>query len=207
MKKFIDIAGQRYGNLTVIKRTGTDKGGNALWACECVCGELAVVRSQHLRNNETQSCGCMAKKNALKYGESKSRIGRIWRAMINRCRSELNPNYRHYGERGIIVCSEWIDYHNFHDWALDNGYKDNLTIERKNVDGNYEPENCKWATMKEQENNRTNNHLITFIGKTQTLQQWSEETGIARETLSSRIRRGWTIPQTLSVPIRAMNYA
>jgi len=118
--------------------------------------------------------------------------------MINRCCSEDNPNYKHYGGRGITICNEWLDYYNFRDWALVNGYEDHLTLERKNVNSNYDPENCKWATMKEQENNRTNNHLITFNGRTKTLQQWSDETGIYSSTLRSRLQRGWSIEQALT---------
>jgi hypothetical protein len=194
----IDLKGKQFGRLKVKERAGVDKGGNALWLCECICGKFTIVRSQHLRNNETQSCGCLSKQNALKYGESKTRIGMIWRAMINRCCSERNPNYKHYGGRGISVCDEWLNYYNFRDWSTSNGYEDNLTLERKNVNGNYEPNNCKWATMKEQENNRTNNHLITFNGETKTLQQWSEVTGISRETLRSRILRGWPSSKALA---------
>lgn len=195
----IDITGNKYGRLTVIKKTGRDKKGNALWLCKCSCGELSIVRSQHLRRGETKSCGCLAKGNARRYGESRNRLALIWRAMINRCLSENNPNYKHYGARGIIVCAEWFDFFAFRDWANSNGYSEELTLERKDVNGNYEPANCKWATMKDQENNRTNNRLIFAKGRTMTLQQWSDLTGIPRETIRSRLERGWSAERSLAI--------
>ena len=103
--------------------------------------------------------------------------------------------YEDYGGRGIKVCDEWNDFINFYNWAINNGYAYNLSIDRINLDGDYEPQNCRWSTPKEQDNNRRNNVFITFNGKTQTIAQWSEETGIKYETLRSRIRRGLSIEQ------------
>jgi hypothetical protein len=122
--------------------------------------------------------------------------------MVNRCTSDRNREYKNYGGRGIRICQQWLDYKAFAIWATTNGYKTNLTLERKNVNGNYEPENCTWATMKEQNNNRTNNHLITFGGKTQTLQQWSEEFGIKKPTLLWRLGHGWPLDQAFTVKVR-----
>jgi hypothetical protein len=131
-----------------------------------------------------------------------SRLYAIWSEMRHRCH---NPNHRvfsNYGGRGINVCPEWENYAIFHKWAITNGYNKNLTIDRINNDGNYEPENCRWATMKEQQNNRRDNHLVSWDGQTKTLAQWAEERGLAPVTLATRLRRGWPVDRALTKPLQ-----
>lgn len=124
------------------------------------------------------------------HGDCNTRLYYIWQDMLNRCRNKNNHNYHNYGGRGIEVCDEWKSYINFKEWAISNGYENNLTLDRVNTNGNYCPENCKWSTIQEQENNRRNNHLITAFNKTQTLSQWSRESGIKITTLRARLMRG-----------------
>ena len=125
--------------------------------------------------------------------KTKERLHRIWKGIKARCYNPNREAYSNYGGRGITVCDEWKnDFQAFYDWAMANGYTDDLTLDRIENDGNYEPDNCRWATRKEQGNNSRHNHLITAYGKTQTMQQWSDETGISYNTMKTRIRRGCT---------------
>jgi len=122
--------------------------------------------------------------------------------MKSRCYNPRSSDFKYYGGRGICVCDEWKNFENFHAWALCNGYEDGLTIERKDNNGNYKPNNCKWATMKEQGNNKRNNIKITLNGQTKTLGQWADDVGISAQCLRSRLRRGWSEDKTLRVEVR-----
>ena len=138
------------------------------------------------------------------HGYSRTRLYNIWQAMKTRC---YNPNHRHYkdyGARGIRVCTEWEhDFLAFRKWALENGYAENLSIDRIDNNGNYEPSNCKWTSSKEQSNNKRTSHLITFNGKTQTMAEWAEEIGISYNTLEGRINElGWSVEKALTSPVK-----
>ena len=206
MKRAVDLTGLRFGRL-VVKRRDYSYTKAAYWVCSCDCGNETTVQSCHLRSGATQSCGCLHMENALKsnwstHGGSRTRLYAEWANMKKRCYNKKNPRYPDYGGRGVMVCDEWRDsFEYFRCWALANGYRDDLTIERKDVNGNYCPENCCWATQKEQQNNRRNNHYITYQGKTQTIKQWSEETGISDATIYSRINKlGWSAERALTEP-------
>ena len=137
----------------------------------------------------------------VKHGLCHTRLYGIWKAMKRRCYAEHAPNYKWYGARGIKMCDKWKnDFQAFYDWAMSHGYSDDLTIERKDLEGNYCPENCAWFTVKQQANNRHNNTRITAFGKTQTLQQWADETGIDYRNISRRIKRGWSVKRALTEP-------
>lgn len=193
MGKLKELSGQKFGKLTVIKRVENDKHGLPRWECKCDCGNTTLVSGQHLRENRIKSCGCL-KKN----GKTKTRLYRIWSSMKNRCENPKRKDYKHYGHKGIEICKEWHDFLTFYEWANSNGYSENLTLDRIDANGNYEPSNCRWATAKEQCNNRTNNHLITYNGKTLTVSQWAEERNINHDTLFSRINRmNWDISRAL----------
>jgi len=192
MPKFVDLTGRQFERLTVL---GLDSIRNhkSYWLCECECEAKTrrVILGTGLSNGNTRSCGCLQKEYATKHGQSASRLYQIYYDMLDRCYNSKNEFYKDYGGRGIIVCCEWDDFLTFDTWAKENGYKSNLTIERKDVDGDYTPENCCWATSKEQASNRSTNHLITIEGITKTLTQWAEYSGISLLTISGRIRLGW----------------
>lgn len=170
--KFIDLTGQRFGRLLVIERT-ENLNGNARFRCKCDCGNEIFALSTNLKKKHgaTKSCGCfireLTKKRSTTHGMTNTRIFRTWVGMKHRCEDSKNE---HYGARGIKVCDEWTnDFMSFYNWSMENGYNDSLTIERIDVNGNYEPSNCKWATIKEQNSNKTNKRLIEFNGKTLSL--------------------------------------
>ena len=144
----------------------------------------------------------------MKHGEAnnkdgtRSRLYVIWCHMKERCENPNSKRYSLYGGRGIKVCDSWKgDYRSFRDWSLSNGYTTSLTIERIDTNGNYSPENCRWATQKEQCNNRRTNHLLTYEGRTQTLTQWAEEKGFRADTIKHRLKRGWSIKDALELPL------
>lgn len=155
-----DLSGNRYGNLLVLNYKGRSSSGCYMWLCKCDCGEETVVSVNHLKNGHTISCGCVLiskRKQGLlhkTHGGSKTRLYRIWKSMRRRCNSPTATRYEDWGGRGIAVCEEWNNFEIFRGWALSHGYTDNLSIDRINNDGNYEPSNCRWATAKEQSNNR-----------------------------------------------------
>lgn len=149
----INIAGKRFGKLLAIKPTQNSKNGDARWECKCDCGNKAVVKYKHLKNGEIKSCGCWKlapKKHGMTCEGNMPRIYGIWAGMKQRCGNPNRHNYDNYGGRGITVCDEWLEsFQAFYDWATANGYKEDLTIDRIDNDGDYEPENCQWITLEE----------------------------------------------------------
>lgn len=150
--KLIDLTGKQFGLLTVLGRS-SKKAVRVKWRCICECGNEIVVEGQHLRSGATISCGCYHKdelsKRRKKHGFSETRLYNIWYGMKCRCFMESHSAYMYYGGRGITVCADWLDFTNFRDWALANGYADNLEIDRKNNDLGYQPDNCRWITHAE----------------------------------------------------------
>ncbi|MBU2704099.1 hypothetical protein Ga0466249_005252 [Sporomusaceae bacterium BoRhaA] len=211
MGKFIDITGQKFGRLTAIERAGVDRYGKILWLFSCNCGNQCIALGNSVRLGYKKSCGCIAKENAIKlskknitHGLTGTRLFVIWTNMINRCYSPKNKFWHIYGGRGITVCDEWrSNPQAFVNWAIDNGYEDDLTIDRKNNNNGYSPDNCRWATQIEQANNQRSNRMITAFGKTKTAQQWADGIGIQRSTLVSRIDHGWTPESALSISIKS----
>ena len=156
MAEFVDKTGQKYGKLTVLGLSNTKtKTGHLRWQCQCECGSVCIIAGSDLSTGRTKSCGCIRKnatrERAMKHGKSRHyRLYQTWQNMKKRCLNSKNPEYRNYGGRGITICSEWVgSFETFEAWALKNGYKNNLTIDRINVDGNYCPDNCQWLTRSE----------------------------------------------------------
>lgn len=205
MGRLIDLTGKRFGRLTVIGRA-TRTGKNTYWLCRCDCGGQKNVSRSNLINGQVQSCGCLRVEKTVarhrKHGMSNTRLYSVWKAMLERCYEPKADRYPIYGGRGISVCDEWRkSFSAFYIWAQSNGYLEGLTIDRINVNGNYCPENCRWATRMEQQNNMRTNHLITFRGQTKTIAEWSREIGVDRHVLGSRIRNGWSIERALTEPV------
>lgn len=202
MPGFRNLKGQKFGRLTVLERDCLEPKGRVRWICECSCGNYATVASSDLIKNHTQSCGCihreMMKNKQFKHGLGGTRLYGIWRGMKSRCYNKKRKCYDRYGGRGITVCDEWLnDFESFYNWSLANGYRDDLTIDRIDVNGNYEPSNCRWADIKTQANNTSKNHMITAFGQTMTMKEWARKTGINYYTLNTRLRSGLSPEEAL----------
>lgn len=218
MGKFIDLKNRPFGRLKVVSRAESIKG-NTMWNCECKCGKKTVVSYQNLISGRTKSCGCWHDEaltiNKTTHGMSKTKLYRVYRQMVERCYREKNDAYCNYGGRGIKVCPEWLGEHgfeNFARWAYENGYKENkgrntLTLDRENVDGDYEPNNCRWVTAGVQNNNKRNSHFITIDGVTKTMAEWgnSDEYEANTVRICLRIKYGWSEYDAVTKPLQKKN--
>lgn len=200
----INLIGQRFSRLLVQKFAGRDKKGNSYWDCICDCGNITKVRMGCLKRGTTKSCGCLHKEQKTTHGQTNSVEFTIWQGILARCYNEKSPAYKWYGERGIKVCERWLGRRGFANFLEDMGKRpEGMTLDRKDNDGDYTPENCRWATWKEQQNNRRGNHWIEYDGERRTLTQWAEFLGISVFTLSMRLNTyGWSIKKTLTTPVR-----
>lgn len=204
-----DITGQKFNRLTVLEFAGYKEmksGRRTLWKCQCDCGNIVYATGNALQRNNTKSCGCLkleaVKQNWIKntrHGMSHSRLYDIWHGIKFRCMNEKSYEYDTYGGRGITICDEWKnDFSKFMEWALSNGYSDDLSIDRIDVNGNYCPENCRWATLSEQARNKRDSRYLTAFGKTQTLADWADEYNMIPETISYRLSHGYTLERALT---------
>lgn len=206
MGRFENLKGKRYGKLVVVERADDDNRGKVRWRCLCDCGHEIFVNAYNLKNGHTKSCGCLRAEQATAmfttHGCSRTRIVNIFNEMKKRC---YNPNHKwfsRYGGRGITICDEWrLNPQKFIDWAIANGYDDALTIDRIDNDGDYSPENCRWATHKAQANNRCDNHYLTVDGETHTAKEWAEKVGVNYSTLITRLNRGWDVKKSLNMGV------
>ncbi|MNH86337.1 hypothetical protein D3C73_387920 [compost metagenome] len=186
-----DLTGMKFGMLTAIKRSGKTKYGNAKWLCVCDCGGEGVFVSSNLKNGNTKSCGCNKHLFKQTHGLNGTRLAHCYDSMKSRCYNENYYRFDRYGGRGIKVCDEWLDdIENFFKWSYENGYDDTLTLDRIDNDGDYEPNNCRWSTKKEQANNTKRTIMIEIDGVTKPLQEWCEFYGIDQFAVYSRRRRG-----------------
>ena len=190
--------GQKYGRLTV---TGFfHKGKKWYWECACECGNSIITQAYLVRNGHTSSCGCLQRERAseasLVHGQSNSRLYRIYNGMKNRCYNQKQQNYENYGGRGITICEEWLkSFTSFEEWALSHGYADDLSIDRIDSNGDYSPENCRWVTRTEQNENTRSNHLVTIEDRTQPLSAWVRKRGLNYHTVSFRIHQKHMTPE------------
>lgn len=200
-----DITGMKFGRLTVLRLSHKDNRHECHWLCKCDCGNEKTVSGNKLRSGNTKSCGCMQKefldgRMRRKHGLTNTKLYATWENMKHRCSDPNNWMYPHYGGRGIKVCEEWLDSSTFFEWALSHGYEEGLSIERTNVNGNYEPNNCKWVPIEEQYLNRTDSHFVTAFGKTQTISEWAKESGLKYDTIERRLNQyGWDAERAVTV--------
>ena len=189
-----DLQGQRFGRL-VVKRFLYTRGHEATyWLCVCDCGTEKAVRAGNLRSGNTKSCGC--RQGTYRHDKYRSKVYLAWGGMLQRCENPKDPSYRNYGGRGITVCEQWHDFVVF--YADMGDPPTGLSLDRIDNDGNYEPENCRWASLSEQQRNCRHNHLVTFQGKTQCLAAWAQEVSINQSTIQRRLHRGWSVRRALT---------
>lgn len=206
---FNDLTGKCFGRIKVVHRVENDKHAKAQWLCMCSCGNSVVVTGSRLVSGKTQSCGCLqreltSERNARtmkNYGLTREKLYHVWRTMRQRVSNPNSQRYRLYGLRGICVCDEWNEYSAFREWAVSSGYKEGLSIDRIDVNGNYCPENCRWTTQKVQCNNKRNNRRISFRGDERTLSEWADILGMKQNTLNARACRGWN-EESILQPLR-----
>lgn len=205
MPSLIDLTGQRFGRWTVLKKAPPRQSGiGAFWVCKCDCGNTKEVLGASLKKGDTKSCGCYRKElvskamSAHKYPYPRLRT--IWRNMIDRCENQNATSYPLYGAVGIDVCKEWKNLDTFVEWALSNGYADDLTIDRVDGTKGYCPNNCRWVSKIQQQNNKRNNHLLTVDGKTDTIANWARYSGLSHSIISARIKMGWSDERAVLTP-------
>jgi hypothetical protein len=206
--RFIDMTGFRQpsGRLTVISFHGTNDNHQALWLCECSCGNTCVILGKSIRTEQTRSCGCLHKGQLIErcttHGDSHARLYNIYNSMIGRCLNPKIRQYKDYGGRGIAVCDEWLsNYEAFREWAHSHGYADDLTIERKDVNGHYCPENCCWIPKALQGRNRRDHRLLTAFGETKSAIEWADDPrcAVGYTTLMGRLY-AWDVEQAITTP-------
>lgn len=205
MYRFTDLTGKRIGRLTVLSRAENRRSKTGasyvVWLCRCDCGNECFVRASNLTNTKrfTSSCGCLMREKArnpktITHGKSNTRLFRIWDSMKRRCYTKTKDSYPLYGGRGIEVCDEWkSDFMAFYEWSMSNGYDDNLTIDRIDVNGNYCPENCRWVDFYTQNNNKRDNVVLKYNNEVHTVAEWARISGINERTLRGRLKRGYSI--------------
>lgn len=212
-KHAVDISHQVFGRLTVLGPIERAKNKQIAWLCLCECGNTCTVQGYSLRSKNTISCGCYQLENRFTvnktHGLSRTSVYTLWCHIVSRCTNPKNKVYVNYGGRGISISNQW--QHSFELFyayisQLPNFGVKNYTLDRINNDGNYEPDNVRWATWTEQQRNKRNTHLVTYNNETRPLVEWESITGIGRSTLAQRLKLGWSVEKTLTqIPIRRTN--
>lgn len=201
MRRTNNLVGNRYGYLTVVSKALNERGAGTMWHCVCDCGNKTTVRSDSLVTGRTTSCGC----RGHKYRPSEhKRLYRVWTNMISKCSNPRHRNYRHYGAVGISVCNEWRWFDNFAEWMFSNGYDETLprgeqTIDRINCAGNYNPDNCRLISIKEQQRNKRSCVNLAYHGRTVCATELSELLGVDYELVRILAANGYTAAQIESV--------
>lgn len=209
MANRIDMTNKRFGRLVVIKPDKKNRHGDLYWLCKCDCGNIKSINGTKLRNGWTRSCGCLQKDWASEkfssHKMSDSSLYRIWENMKTRCYNPKSNRFYRYGGRGIKVCDEWLDFNNFVEWALSNGYEEGLSIERKNINQNYEPNNCCWIPLKNQTQNRSNTVWITYQNQTMCMAEFSRIMKVSVNVIRNRIKKGMTGDQMAKEFLNVIN--
>lgn len=208
----VDLNGMVFGRLTVLSFAGhliegTKQRKRRLWCCQCECGKTVNVPTSNLTSGNSTSCGCMrfgGKPGNPTHGQSRTFEHRVWKGMRQRCLNPLNAVYRDYGGRGIRICERWDSFENFlADMGPVPGPKH--SIERKDPNGNYEPDNCVWLPKRRQSRNRRDTIRLAFNGETKPLIEWAEHLGLSYKALRARRDRGWTDEQILTTPVHTVS--
>lgn len=203
------MTGLRFGRLLVIERGASGSHRTTRWRCKCDCGRETLTTAASLRDGRSQSCGCKRiednaermKTQSRIHGLSETPIWLCWRNMRQRCQNANNSRYRRYGDRGIKVCERWESFENFHA-DMGDPPTSKHTIDRIDNNGDYTPENCRWATAVQQASNRSNNTMLTLNGVTQTMSEWSRQTGIGKPAICVRLYKlGWPVERALTEPV------
>lgn len=200
MGQIINLVGKRFGKLVVISWAGLDKTSRSIWNCRCDCGQFAITCASSMKAGHKTSCGCLAHSGEFKitHGKTESKIYKIWTSMKTRCYNTNDESYLRYGKRGIFICDRWLDFQNF--YADMGDPPPSHSIERRDNNGPYCPENCEWATILTQSNNKRTNRFFTYNGETKTPAQWSRQLGINLGTLYGRLET-WPVEKALSTPV------
>lgn len=204
-----DLSGERFSRWTVINEAEPkiERGNRRIryWNCVCECGTKRAVLERSLVSGVSRSCGCYHSdimkevgKRTVTHGMSNSRLYAIYKHMHNRCYNQNDIRYERYGGRGISVVDEWHNFENFMSWAFGNGYADNLSIDRIDLDKDYSPDNCRWATISEQANNKSNNQKYTYNGETHTIAEWARIVDMPYKKLWKRFHVGWSTERALT---------
>lgn len=199
-----DLSGKQFGQLIAITYERKASGRSA-WLCKCACGKEKVIGTANLLRGESRSCGCMEfrfrkdNKTAYRHGLWNHPLSGTWRSMKQRCLNPKSRAYERYGGRGIEVCERWLSFENF---VADNEHlvTPGTSLERKDNDGPYSPDNCRWATPREQSRNTSGNKHLTYLGRTQTLVEWAEEKDLPYHVLLERLYAGWSTERALTTP-------
>ena len=195
----------RFGHLKVIERDRSLPSRNVRWICACDCGKISSVPSGNLLSGNSKSCGCgkihRGKTNgSYRHGGAHTDLYNVWKSMRQRCMNNMSHDYRWYGGNGISICDEWQDYNVFKEWSESSGYRKGLTIDRIDRTGNYSPDNCRWITIQEQQQNKRNVRKYEYNGDSKSITEWSTLFGLDRRFVANRLDHGWTIEEALTIP-------
>lgn len=207
MPPFVDLSGRKVGLLTIIRRGTDNPKGVPRWICRCDCGNETMSSGQSLREGKIESCGCkrdersaVRNKERAVHGLAHTRVWRIWQQMKQRCLSPATTTYVHYGAKGLTVSDRWMDFQKFLE-DMGQPPTEKHTLDRIDGTKGYSFENCRWATMKEQNNNRKDNHILEFNGQSLTIAQWADKLGLKAPTIYARINvYKWSVKRALTTP-------
>lgn len=199
------IAGKKFNKLTVLKKTDEKASKSYLWLCKCDCGNFTKTKKWNITSGNTKSCGClkmdvvkMMNRQNTSHGMSGTKIYRVWESMKRRCDSKKAERYANYGGRGITYCEEWEDFKGFYEWVEESGYKEGLTIDRIDVNGNYEPSNCRWVTLEQQSFNKTNSRKFNYKGEELTIAELAKASGKSYHLVYQRlVKLGWNVNDSI----------